>query len=209
MTSAAFTVPRALSLRFELPLPHEGETIIPPPSLQQLGDAIRLDPRKRGQAHLDSIAAQLEAAGYNVSAPAEPVADFTPAETDQERFIRLQRQARTMLGRDHEHLVEKLTLGQISLLVQGLYLTAQGKDPSNFLTMQAFLAARQEAAGQEAGALAEDIDALVVELAAALKISPAEAAKMPLADALSVRARMAENDDAAAKFTAALAGVKL
>ena len=170
------TAPRAAAVRFELPPPHAGEVVIPAPSLGQVADCLRLDPRTG----------------------AEP-------ETARERILRLQRQAKILLGREHAHLTAVLTMGQVTVAVQALYLAAAGIDPTDFVAAQASLQrTRTDPRGAEE--LLADIDRLTVELAAELRITPAEAAKMPVADAISLRAKLAANAHAEARFVAAVHG---
>ena len=174
--AGSLTTPRAAAVRFELPPPHAGEVVIPAPSLRQVADCLRLDPRT----------------------DAEP-------ETARARILRLQRQAEILLGRRHAHLTATLTIGQVAEVVQALYLAAAGIDPTDFVAVQASLQ-RTLADPRGAEELLADIDRLTIELAAGLRITPAEAAKMPVADAISLRAKLAENAHAEARFVAAVHG---
>ena len=176
MPADPLTARRAPAVRFELPPPHAGEVVIPAPSLGQVADCLRLDP-KQG---------------------AEP-------ETARERILRLRRQAEILLGRRHAHLTARLTMGQVAEVVQALYLAAAGIDPTDFVAAQASLR-RKRADSRGAELLLADIDRLTIELAAELRITPAEAAKMPVADAVSLRAKLAENARAEARFADAVHG---
>lgn len=176
MTADPLTARRAPAVRFELPPPHAGEVVIPAPSLGQVADCLRIDPRKGD----------------------EP-------ETARGRILRLQRQAEILLGRRHAHLTARLTMGQVAEVVQALYLAAAGIDPTDFVAAQASLQ-RMRADPRGAEELLVEIDRLTIELAAELRITPAEAAKMPVADAVSLRAKLAENARAEARFVAALHG---
>ena len=171
--------PRASTLRVELPPPFD-EVVLQPPGLGQLSAAMRLDPRK-GDA----------------------------PESRRALVQRLARQARLLLGPDHAHLVDELPHEIMGEIVHGLYLVASGIDPAEALAVQEHLRQLREIEQREAAAMAEDIDKLTVELAADLRITPAEAAKIPLADALSLRAKRAENARAEEKFEAAVHGFKL
>ena len=172
MTDDIHRAARAAALRVELP--DGSEITIPPPSLQQAADALRLDPR----------------------AGAEP-------ETDKQRVLRMQKQAAILFGKEHAPLLETLTMMQVGEIVQALYLVASGIDPASFVAYQAAL--REQARRTAAETLA-DIDSLTIDLAAELRITPAEAAKMPVADAVAVRNRLAKNTHERAKFTAAVHG---
>ena len=176
MTADPLTARRAPAVRFELPPPLAGEVVIPAPSLGQVADCLRLDPKEG----------------------AEP-------ETARARLLRLQRQAEILLGGAHAHLTGRLTMGQVAEVVQALYLAAAGIDPTDFVAAQTALRhGRADPRGAEA--LLADIDRLTIELAAELRITPAEAAKMPVADAVSLRAKLAENARAEARFVAAVHG---
>ena len=202
------TSARASAVRFELPPPFNVEVVIPAPSLQQVADCIRLDPRPTARAVLEARAAELRAAGYTVTAPEGPIAETPAAETDRERILRMIRQAEILLGRKHAHLAAKLTMGQVAEVVQSLYLAAGGIDPTDFLAVQAYLR-KLRADPREAAQLLADIERMTIELAAALKITPAEAARMPVADAVSLSKKLAEQANAEAKFIAAVHGAKL
>ena len=179
MPANTITAPRASTLRVELPPPFD-EVVIPAPGLGRLSAAMRLDPRK-GDA----------------------------PESKRERIQRLARQARILLEPAHAHLVDELPHEIMGLIVHSLYLVAAGIDPADAVAVQEHLQKLRELEAREAAVLAADLDKLTVELAARLEITPDEAAKMPLADALSVRAELAKKDNAEAKFTAAVHGMKL
>ena len=176
MAADPLTARRAPAVRFELPPPLAGEVVVPAPSLGQVADCLRLDPREG----------------------AEP-------ETARGRILRLQRQTEILLGRRHAHLTGRLTMGQVAEVVQALYLAAAGIDPGDFVAAQAALR-RGQADARSAAELLADIDRLTIELAAELRITPAEAAKMPVADAVSLRAKLAENARLEARFVAAVHG---
>ena len=171
---APITAPRASAVRFELPAPLNREVIIPPPSMDQIAACLRLDPKSDG-----------------------------PAETPRERIIRLHRQAQILLGPDHASLTGELQIAQVAEMVQALYLAGNGVDPANFVQCQRYLREQRDSQ-RSAEDLLEDIETLSVGLGAELKITPAQAAQMPIADAVSLRNRLAEAATAEAKFDAAL-----
>ena len=205
MGSDLLTATRASAVRFELPPPFAGEVVIPAPSLQQVADCIRLDQKKQGQALLDSWAERLRAAGYTVTAPATPSPDAFPPESDRERILRMQRQAEILLGRKHAHLAGKLTMGQVTEVVQSLYLAAAGIDPTDFLAVQKYL--RRVAEDRRGAAeLAALIDRLILDLSVMLEIPQSEAARMPVADAVAQHEALCKKANEQATFDMAVHG---
>ena len=130
-----------------------------------------------------------------------------PPETTAEQIVRFERQARILLGDEHAKLLDDLNQVQVAEIVGALYVAGSGLSPEAYVRWQQ----EQRRTGQMAGALAllENIEGLIIELSAELRRLPAEVDGMPLADAVSLRERLAALERQRTQTQAIIAGVKL
>ena len=153
------------------------EVEIPPPSIARTLACVRLDPK-----------------------PDRP-------ETEAEKVIRFARQAKILLGPEHESLFDRLQPLQVAEIVHALYIAASGLDPFAYVLWQQ--QQRKVEAVLTAVELRQRIDALSLELSARLSKTPAEVEGMPVADAVSLRTDLQTLERQRAEIDAVIAGVKL
>ena len=157
-----------------LDLGEDGCHVIPPATLDQVAACVLLDP------------------------------DEPAKETAKARTERLRRQARILLGPDHEHLTGRLGEAQITLVVGALYIAANGLDAEQFARWQE--GERELAVSATRLELLASLEELTVYLAVELRKLPAEAGAIPLADALAAHKRIQERYQAEVDFQIALRG---
>lgn len=174
---ASYEPAHARGLRVIYELPDGTEVDLPPLGLDQIADCLRLDPQ-----------------------------EGAPAETGKQLILRMQRQAKRLLGPRFEYLTGVLPPDRVGELMSLLYLAASGIEGSDFVAVQRYRA--EQAANQRSSAdLAREVDGLILALAAELKVTTAQAGAIPPADAVSQHARLIENADHERRFMAALHGI--
>ena len=131
---------------------------IPPASLDQIARCVLLDP------------------------------DDPAKESPKARTLRLLRQAKILLGPEHEDLTERLGEGQIILIVGALYIAANGLDPEQFARWQE--SEREVAISATKLELLAKLDELTNYLVVELRDK--QAGEIPLANAIAIHQRIQE-----------------
>ena len=154
------------------------------------GETVEISPPTLGQA---TAAVRLEVDTENDSAA--------------QRLVRFERQARLILGPQHAHLVDRLNQEQIAEIVGALYVAANGMDPVAYVRWQQ----AQKRAGIKLDALKvlQNLDNMVIELAAQMGIRASDAEQEPLADAAATLERMAKIERQRVEVQAVIAGRKI
>ncbi len=158
-------------------LPDKTIISVPPVTIEQVRRCMRLDP---DEGHVES---------------------------DREYVNRVAEQFEILVGAEHAHLTQTLTIPAVEQIVRVLFVAGCGLDVEQCALLQAV----EHRTAQRRTNLEKlrDLDAATVSLAAELKIRPSEVADMSLAECASMRAEIAKLTKAETSFQAALHGIKL